>query len=92
MNGTDAAMNAYNVSNRATAAVIASENLIKPNILEIINALSPKGFILENSIRVIGEGMRATKGVNQLPNHSIRLRASDMGLRLLEHVSGEKLW
>ena len=63
MSGTEAALNAYKVSSRNTAAVIASENLRKPNILALINALAPKGYILENSVKAIGEGLQATKGV-----------------------------
>ena len=91
MSGTDAAMAAYNTKSRRVAAVIASENLTKPNILLIIDSLSPDGHLLENSIRIIGEGMRATKGVNKLPDHRMRLKASAMGLRLLEQVYGTDL-
>ena|SRR3989344_5523344 len=91
LNGTDAAMAAYNTNSRKTAAVIASENLTKPNILQVIDALSPNSHILENSIRIIGEGMNATKGVSKLPDHRIRLKASAMGIKLLERVSDEKL-
>ncbi len=92
MSGTDAAMAAYNVSGRKTAAVIASQNLTKLNISTLIEALSPNGYILENAVRNIGQAMQATKGVNKLPDHRVRLKASAMGLRLLEQVSGEKIW
>ena len=91
LNGTEAAMAAYSVSSRSTAAVIASENLIKPKIVEMIDALSPGGYILENSVRAVGEGLKATKGVKSLPDHRIRLKAAAMGFKLLERVSGEKL-
>jgi phage terminase small subunit len=86
MNGTEAAMSAYNVTSRKTATVIASENLTKPNIIQIINAWSPEGYILENSVRAIGEGLVATKGVKQLPDHRARLRAAAMGIKLLDEI------
>ena len=86
VSGTDAALSVYDVKNRNTAAVIASENLRKPNIIYFINMLAPNGSILEESVRVIAEGMRATKGVKKLPDHRIRLRASAMGIKLLDEI------
>jgi phage terminase small subunit len=38
MTGTDAAMQAYNVKNRRTAAVIASQNLKRLNIAILVKA------------------------------------------------------
>lgn len=86
--GTDAAMFAYNITNRQTAAVVASENLRKPNITEAIRSLSPKGYILGDSISAIVEGLAATKGVKGQPDHRIRLKASKMGLELIEKIYG----
>ena len=50
MNGTDAAVIAYNAKNRSTAAVIASENLTKPNILNSI-ALIQQALFGKNQLR-----------------------------------------
>lgn len=84
--GTEAVMTTYSVKNRNTAAVIASENLRKPNIVYVINAIAPNGYILEESIRKISEGLNATKGVKELPDHRIRLKAADMGMKLLDEI------
>lgn len=87
-NGTDAAMAAYNIISRRTAAVVASENLRKPNIVEAICSLTPTGYILGDSIHAIGEGLTATKGVKGQPDHRVRLKASKMGLELIEKIYG----
>lgn len=86
MNGTDAAMVVYNVKNRSTAAVIASENLIKPKILNSIALLAPAGIIWEESVTAISRGLEATKGVNKLPDHRTQLKAASMAIKLLEDV------
>lgn len=38
VNGTESALHAYNVKNRRTAAVIASQNLKRLNIAKLLNA------------------------------------------------------
>lgn len=47
-NATQAVKNHYNVSNDLTARVIGSENLTKPNIIEVINEALTEDFLLEN--------------------------------------------
>lgn len=59
--GTQAVLEAYNTSNISTAAVIASENLRKPKIInELAGALS-KYMLLENALQAIVEALAAEK-------------------------------
>lgn len=58
-NGTEAALAAYDTTDRNTAAVIASENLIKPKILDVLEQALPDHLLAE----VHREGLYATKAV-----------------------------
>lgn len=92
LNGTEAAMRAYNVKNRNTAAVIASENLRKPKISQTLGGiLEENGITLEKALVPVAEALRATKrGANGLetPDHAVRLAASADALRLLSVTYG----
>jgi hypothetical protein len=79
-------MLAYDVKTRNTASVIASENLIKPKILNSISLIAPAGIIWEESVKAISRGLEATKGVNKLPDHRTQLKAADMGIKLLNSI------
>jgi hypothetical protein len=83
-NGTEAAMLAYGIHNRNSAAVIASNNLRKPKIINVIEIHQLNYQTLRQSLVVIGESLTATIGVSNLPDHKTRLRAATKLLKILE--------
>jgi hypothetical protein len=87
-NGTQAALQTYNTVDEKTAGVIAVENLAKPSIKEAIeSALVKHEITMDAAIKPIADGLRATKefGENRIEivDHSTRLKASGMALKLL---------
>jgi phage terminase small subunit len=89
MNGTQAVKTAYNITNDNVAAVIASQNLRKPKIAQaLVDLRVESNIMLVDSIRVLGEGMNANKYIGgvetNMPDHRIRLRASEKALKLLK--------
>ncbi|MGH7157360.1 MAG: terminase small subunit [Candidatus Saccharimonadales bacterium] len=86
MNGTEAAIKAYNAKNRGTAAVIASENLKKTIIAERIRIISEEnGLSVQKALEAVVEALHAVKiGHNgEEPDHKVRLEASNICLKLL---------
>ena len=93
-NGKKAAQIAYDVANDATAAVIASENLTKPNIKAAIEAsLVKHGITLDAAVKPIAEALNAERVVivgngdqamaELVPDHNVRLKASGMAIKLM---------
>lgn len=80
-NGTQAALEAYNVSDPNVAKVIASENLTKPNVKrEIELALEAKGLSDEYISELLREATVA--GIGQKATNSDSLRGIEMMLKL----------
>lgn len=95
-NGTKAALQAYNTVDEKTASVIASENLEKPSVKEAIDAaLEKHGITIEKATQPIADGLIATRKIGFGDNaeyevdHSTRLKASGMALKLLGAEKGE---
>ncbi len=95
--GVEAAMNNYDVSNYNTAAVIASENLKKPKIVNAIEEALPDDLLAQ----VHREGLLATKGVyvkteegnekvEEEPDHSVRHKFLDSAYKLKGSYAAEK--
>ena len=91
-NGTKAALESYNTVDEKTASVIASENLEKPSVKEAIDAaLDKHGITMDAAIAPIADGLTAFRTVPggdgegswDVADHSIRLKASGMALKLL---------
>lgn len=93
-NGQEAAKAAYDVKSDAVARTIASENLTKPNIRFFIDqSLEKHEITLDAAIAPIAEGLKADKVsisgqgdqafAEVTPDHSVRLKASSMALKLL---------
>jgi phage terminase small subunit len=87
MNGTEAAKAVYATTSDNAAAVIASQNLRKLKVSQALVDLRVKSNdMLEDSIRVLGEGLKANKQVGgvEIPDHRIRLKSAEKALKLLE--------
>lgn len=94
-NQTQAALEAYDVSNYETAAVIATENINKPNVKAALEPILAKHNIsLETAIAPIGKALQATKVVitgNDKDGHfaevvedlEMQLKGSDRALKLM---------
>lgn len=77
-NATEAAMRAYNPQSRATARVIGSENLTKPNIRDLIdNTLIEEGLTVGLVIRALVEDIQS-KPANRI--HELLLASKILGL------------
>ncbi len=82
-NATKAAMTAYRCKNLRVAAVLGSENLIKPDIAcEIEKYRKEGGLSIQKAINAINDGYDAEKKGD--PDHAIRLRSADMTLKLAD--------
>ena len=88
-NGTAAAMRVYDVKNKNTAKVIASQNLTKTNIMESIEkSLQAQGYSPQDSVRRLvstaeeGTGKKATAGD--------QIRADELLLKLSGHLIERK--
>ena len=80
-NATKAAMTAYRCKNLRVAAVLGSENLIKPDIAYEIDKYRKKGGLsIQKAINAINDGYEAEKKGS--PDHNVRLRSADMTLKL----------
>lgn len=91
-NGTKAAMAVYDTTDYATAAAISSENLNKPQVKEAIEAALIKHDItMDAAVKPIADGLRAVRyfeanedgTATGQPDHSVRLKASSMALKLM---------
>ncbi len=83
-NGTKAAMRVYDVKNKNTAKVIASQNLTKTNIRESIEkCLQAQGYNPRSSVQTLIE-------IQDMPSNkhssSDRIRASELLLKLSGHL------
>jgi len=101
-NGQEAAKAVYGVSNDNSARQLASENLTKPNIkFAIEQALEKHGITMDAAIKPIADGLLADKVsisgqgdqafAEVTPDHSTRLKASGMALRLMGADKGENV-
>lgn len=90
-NGKQAYKAAYGVTNDNTAAAEASTTLSKPNVKEAIDAALEKADItIDAAVQPIKDGLVATRTFGtgdgdayEAIDHSIRLKASGMALKLL---------
>lgn len=93
-NGTKAAMAVYDTTDYATAAAISSENLNKPQVKDAIEAALIKHEItMDAAIKPIADALKADKVsisgqgdqafAEVTPDHSVRLKASGMALKLM---------
>ena len=89
-NGTRAALATYNTTDLDTARAIGSENLAKPSIKEAIEqALIKHEITMDAAVKPIADGLHATreimttKGTISQADHSVRLKASGMALKLM---------
>lgn len=98
-NGQEAAKAVYDVKTDEAAAVISSQNLIKVNVKEAIEAaLEKHGITMDAAVAPIADGLQAKKfipdgqgGAIDIPDHTSRLKASGMALKLMgaEQKQGE---
>lgn len=92
-NGQEAAKVAYNVANDNVARNIASENLTKPNVKEAIDmALVKHEITMDAAIKPIADGLKAVRVFGEegeVIDHTTRLKASGMALKLLGAEHGE---
>ena len=90
-NGRDAAKAVYDVKTDNVAASIASENLTKPNVKQAIEqALAKHEITMDAAVKPIADGLKANREIEvdgqvvaTQPDHSIRLKASGMALKLM---------
>jgi phage terminase small subunit len=93
-NGTKAALQSYDTTDSDTARAIASENLAKPTIrFAVEQALEKHGITMDAAIKPIQDALQAEKisisgqgdqaFAEVTPDHSIRLKASGMALKLM---------
>lgn len=91
-NGTKAALAAYDTVDDKAASVIASENLEKLSVKEAIeSALVKHGITMDAAVKPIADGLTAFRTVPggdgegswDVADHSIRLKASGMALKLM---------
>jgi len=99
-NGQEAVKAVYDVNSDAVASTIASENMRKPNVkFAIEQALEKHGITMDAAVAPIADGLKADKvSVTGLgdqafaevtPDHSVRLKASAMALKLMGADKGE---
>lgn len=90
-NGQEAVKAVYDITSDSSAAAIASQNLNKLNVKEAIDqALEKHGITMDAAVAPIADGLIAQKvtysddeGTVVTPDHTIRLNASKMALKLL---------
>lgn len=92
-NGREAAKAVYDVANDNSASQLASENLSKPNVkLAIELALEKHQITMDAAVAPIADGLKATRTIVSSDNHEVglevadhstRLKASGMALKLL---------
>jgi len=89
-NGRDAAKAVYDVANDNSASQLASENLSKPNVKYAIEkALEKHHITMDAAVKPIADGLQAERvtmtehGADVSPDHSVRLKASAMALKLM---------
>jgi phage terminase small subunit len=97
-NGTRAAMEVYDVSNKNSAAVIASQNLTRLNIYEVLDRA---GVTDDKIAQTVGEGMGATKPISavagkdaseasvdfiDVPDWPSRLKATELASKMKGHL------
>ena len=92
--GTKAALAVYDTKNENVAAIIASENLGKPQIIDAINKALPDELLAD----VHSEGLYATKGVyddegNRIEedaDFNVRAKYLDMAYKVKGRYAAEK--
>ena len=90
-NGTKAALASYDTKDYETANAIAVENLQKPSIKQAIEqALEKHEITMDAAVKPIADGLKASREIEingevvaTQPDHSIRLKASSMALKLM---------
>lgn len=78
-NGTQSAMNHYDVKNENVARAIGSENLTKPAIQEALRSIAEQ-IPDEDLVKVHKEGLSATDG--ERPDYSVRHKYLDSAYKL----------
>jgi len=99
-NGTQAAMQSYDVKNRKIAGVIAAQNLAKLSIGDIMDR---QGLTDDKLVGVIINGLEATKPVLklkgkkskpkevQIPDHAVRHKYLETSLKLKDKFPSTKV-
>lgn len=90
-NGTKAILETYNTTSEDVARSMAAENLAKPTIRdEIDKALERHKITMDAAVKPIADGLKAYRSVvdadgniHTNADHSIRLKASGMALKLM---------
>ena len=88
----EAAMIAYDCSNRNVARVIAHRNLHKPKIQAYLSSQVADKVLVDKGIKVLQESLDATKFIKlnkvstQVPDHRVRLRAAEFCLKLVMNL------
>lgn len=93
-NGTQAALKNYDVKDEHVAAVIASENLIKPEIVKSIQEALPNELLAQVHL----EGLHATRsvlfadgdGINDVPDYAVRHKYLDSAYKIKGTYAPEK--
>ncbi len=81
-NGTQSALQNYDTEDENVAAVIASENIRKPQIIEELRKL---GFDSNNAKRVVGEIMN-----DEAAEHRDRLKAAELTFKVEGDMAPER--
>lgn len=96
-NGTQAAINNYNTTDENTAAVIASENLIKPKIQnailealpdELLSQIHREGLFASKAIYIKTEA--GSEKVDEEPDYAVRHKYLDTAYKLRGDYAPEK--
>ena len=90
-NGQEAAKAAYDVKSDAVARTVASETLTLPNVKAALQkALDKHGITIEKATKPIADGLTAETefydkngDLMSKPDHTTRLKASGMALKLM---------
>ncbi len=88
-NGTQAALNHYDVKNENVARSIASENLTKPAIMDAILSIAEQ-IPDELLVKVHNEGLEATEGLLEQPDYAVRHKYLDSAYKLKGAYAAEK--
>ena len=81
-NGTAAVLASYDTTDPKTACSIGTENLSKPVVQnELARLMKESNVTVKRALSVVSDAMDA-ETVKGEPDHAIRLRASDMSLKL----------
>lgn len=88
-NGKQSALAVYDTDSEGVAATIASENLMKPNVINYLEAALPEELLAQKH----KEGLEASytdEWVDEAPDYSVRAKYLDMAYKLKGNYAAEK--